>query len=317
MPMGSAAQRWKRSSAWRSPASLGPPAWTQAPTDDGRRSPARSSVTPSCHRATAPQSARCSATGSNPTADALNSAGNGAFLPRSQATMARATAIPSTTSGVTKMPLVMAVTSFSRPAVVICSTSSASGMPLSCPVISSVLRIPGAGSQRRANAAPAKDVAAIRASNGQRMRLSWTAVATPAPGSVSVRGMVSAVIGKCPALRRLAALIAPGYRQWRTPLGAGRFRAVAVYLPALTPGGRCSRIHRIPLGRSGEGMVDSSDLALVLSEADDIAQSVSQKPTTAHAVLALFTVDNAGQRLLKERGVDEDRLCLLYTSPSP
>ena len=41
-------------------------------------------------------------------------------------------------------------------------------------------------------------------------------------------------------------------------------------------------------------MVDSSDLALVLSEADDIAQSVSQKPTTAHAVLALFTVENPG-----------------------
>src|SRR5215472_10420609 len=58
-------------------------------------------------------------------------------------------------------------------------------------------------------------------------------------------------------------------------------------------------------------MVDSSDLALVLSEADDIAQSVSQKPTTAHAVLALFTVDNAGQRLLKERGIDEDRLLAL------
>ena len=58
-------------------------------------------------------------------------------------------------------------------------------------------------------------------------------------------------------------------------------------------------------------MVDSSDLALVLSEADDIAQAVSQRPTTAHAVLALFTVDNAGQRLLKERGVDEDRLLAL------
>ncbi|HVP60189.1 MAG TPA: ATP-dependent Clp protease ATP-binding subunit [Myxococcaceae bacterium] len=58
-------------------------------------------------------------------------------------------------------------------------------------------------------------------------------------------------------------------------------------------------------------MVDSSDLALVLSEAEDIAQSVSQKPTTAHAVLALFTVDNPGQRLLKERGVDEDRLLAL------
>jgi len=63
-------------------------------------------------------------------------------------------------------------------------------------------------------------------------------------------------------------------------------------------------------------MVESSDLALVLSEADDIAQSVSQKPTTAHAVLALFTVDNAGQRLLKERGVDEDRLlALLKAAP--
>ncbi|HEY1333151.1 MAG TPA: ATP-dependent Clp protease ATP-binding subunit [Myxococcaceae bacterium] len=61
-------------------------------------------------------------------------------------------------------------------------------------------------------------------------------------------------------------------------------------------------------------MVDSSDLALVLSEADDIAQSVSQKPTTAHAVLALFTVDNPGQRLLKERGVDEDSLLALVKS---
>ena len=61
-------------------------------------------------------------------------------------------------------------------------------------------------------------------------------------------------------------------------------------------------------------MVDSSDLALVLSEADDIAQAVSQKPTTAHAVLALFTVDNPGQRLLKERGVDEDRLLALVKS---
>ncbi|MGZ6161816.1 MAG: Clp protease N-terminal domain-containing protein, partial [Myxococcaceae bacterium] len=54
----------------------------------------------------------------------------------------------------------------------------------------------------------------------------------------------------------------------------------------------------------------------MLSEADDIAQSVSQKPTTAHAVLALFTVDNPGQRLLKERGVDEDRLLgLLKAAP--
>ena len=63
-------------------------------------------------------------------------------------------------------------------------------------------------------------------------------------------------------------------------------------------------------------MVDSSDLALVLSEADDIAQSVSQKPTSAHVVLALFTVDNPGHRLLKERGVDEDSLlALLKAAP--
>ncbi len=49
-------------------------------------------------------------------------------------------------------------------------------------------------------------------------------------------------------------------------------------------------------------MVDSSDLALVLSEADDIAQSVSQKPTTAHAVLALFTVDNPASGCSKSVG---------------
>ena len=65
--------------------------------------------------------------------------------------------MPSTTRGVTKTPLAMPVTSFSRPAVVICSVSSASGIPLSCPDISSFWRMPGAGSQRRANAAPEKD----------------------------------------------------------------------------------------------------------------------------------------------------------------
>ena len=200
------------------PASFGP-AWSQAPSEEGSRCRARSSVTPSCHRATTPHSARWRAMGSIPTADALNSAANGAFLPRSQAMTARAMAIPSTTSGVTHTPLAMAVTSLSRPAVVICSVSSASGIPLSCPDISSFWRMPGAGSQRRAKAAPAKDVAAMRASSGQRMRRSWTALATPVPGSVSVRGRVSAVIGKCPALRRLGDVIAPGFRQWRTPSG--------------------------------------------------------------------------------------------------
>src|SRR6185369_15833204 len=217
-PIRMAAVRVKRSSESSRPASFGP-AWSQAPSEEGSRCRARSSVTPSCHRATTPHSARWRAMGSIPTADALNSAANGAFLPRSQAMTARAMAIPSTTSGVTHTPLAMAVTSLSRPAVVICSVSSASGIPLSCPDISSFWRMPGAGSQRRAKAAPAKDVAAMRASSGQRMRRSWTALATPVPGSVSVRGRVSAVIGKCPALRRLGDVIAPGFRQWLTPSG--------------------------------------------------------------------------------------------------
>ncbi len=55
-------------------------------------------------------------------------------------------------------------------------------------------------------------------------------------------------------------------------------------------------------------MVDSSDLGQVLAEAEDIARAVGQKLTSAHVVLALFTVDNPGARLLRERGVDEDEL---------
>ena len=42
-------------------------------------------------------------------------------------------------------------------------------------------------------------------------------------------------------------------------------------------------------------MVDASDLAQVLAEADDIAQSVDQKLTTAHVLLALFTIENRAQ----------------------
>jgi len=55
-------------------------------------------------------------------------------------------------------------------------------------------------------------------------------------------------------------------------------------------------------------MVDATDFAQVLAEADDIAQSVGQKLTTAHVLLALFTVENRAQVLLRERGIDEDRL---------
>ncbi len=61
-------------------------------------------------------------------------------------------------------------------------------------------------------------------------------------------------------------------------------------------------------GEDRPGMVDSSDLGQVLAEAEDIARAVAQKLTSAHVVLALFTVDNPGARLLRERGVDEDEL---------
>ncbi len=60
-------------------------------------------------------------------------------------------------------------------------------------------------------------------------------------------------------------------------------------------------------------MVDSTDLAQVLQEAKDIAQSVTQKLSSAHVLLALFTVDNPAQVLLKEKGIDEDRLLEFMT----
>ncbi|MHB8416901.1 MAG: AAA family ATPase [Myxococcales bacterium] len=53
---------------------------------------------------------------------------------------------------------------------------------------------------------------------------------------------------------------------------------------------------------------DASDLAQLYAEAVDIAQSVRQPITTAHCLLALFTFENRAEVLLKERGIDEDRL---------
>src|SRR5262249_1204172 len=61
-------------------------------------------------------------------------------------------------------------------------------------------------------------------------------------------------------------------------------------------------------------MVDSTDLAQVLGEAQDIAQSVSQQLTSAHVLLALFTVENRAQLLLRERGADEDRFLQVMTA---
>jgi len=61
-------------------------------------------------------------------------------------------------------------------------------------------------------------------------------------------------------------------------------------------------------------MVDSTEFAVVLAEAEDIAQSVGQKLTTAHLLLAMYTAENKGQRLLRERGVDEDTLLEAITT---
>ncbi len=61
-------------------------------------------------------------------------------------------------------------------------------------------------------------------------------------------------------------------------------------------------------------MVDSTDFVQVLAEAEDIAQSVSQRLTTAHVLLAAFTVENRAQLLLKERGIDEDALLQALTT---
>ena len=61
-------------------------------------------------------------------------------------------------------------------------------------------------------------------------------------------------------------------------------------------------------------MVESTDFAQVMLEAEDIAQSVSQRLTTAHVLLAMFTVENRAAMLLSEKGVNEDILLELLTS---
>jgi ATP-dependent Clp protease ATP-binding subunit ClpC len=60
-------------------------------------------------------------------------------------------------------------------------------------------------------------------------------------------------------------------------------------------------------------VIESMELAQVLAEAADIAASVSQKLTSAHQLLALFTVPNRAEILLRERGVDEDRILATMT----
>jgi ATP-dependent Clp protease ATP-binding subunit ClpC len=55
----------------------------------------------------------------------------------------------------------------------------------------------------------------------------------------------------------------------------------------------------------------STELRQVLAEASDIANQTSQTLTSAHMLLALFTVRNRAEILLKERKIDEDALLSL------
>jgi len=60
-------------------------------------------------------------------------------------------------------------------------------------------------------------------------------------------------------------------------------------------------------------VIESMELAQVLAEAEDIARNVNQKLTSAHQLLAFFTVPNRAEMLLRERGIDEDRILLALT----
>src|SRR5438874_132716 len=53
---------------------------------------------------------------------------------------------------------------------------------------------------------------------------------------------------------------------------------------------------------------DSPELSRIAAEALDIAKSAGQPPSTAHLLLATFTVPGAADVLLRERGCDEDRV---------
>jgi len=57
-------------------------------------------------------------------------------------------------------------------------------------------------------------------------------------------------------------------------------------------------------------VIESMELLQVLAEAEDIARSVHQKLTSAHQLLAFFTVPNRAEVLLRDRGIDEDRILL-------
>ena len=51
---------------------------------------------------------------------------------------------------------------------------------------------------------------------------------------------------------------------------------------------------------------DSVELQQIQAEAEDIAKSVAQRASTAHLLLAIFTVPGGADQLLRERGLSED-----------
>src|SRR5258708_5969166 len=55
-------------------------------------------------------------------------------------------------------------------------------------------------------------------------------------------------------------------------------------------------------------VTDSAELAQIAAEAKDIARNVGQQPSTAHLLLATFTVPGAADVLLRERGCGEDQV---------
>ena len=52
--------------------------------------------------------------------------------------------------------------------------------------------------------------------------------------------------------------------------------------------------------------IDSAELSQIAAEAADIARGAAQPPSTAHLLLAIFTVPGPADVLLRERGCDED-----------
>ena len=60
---------------------------------------------------------------------------------------------------------------------------------------------------------------------------------------------------------------------------------------------------------------DSAELSQIAAEAQDIAKNVGQPPSTAHLLLAIFTVPGPADVLLRERGCDEDKVLAALSGP--